>query len=81
MILKEIKKIIVEKKSFLKEEDIKLETKLKEDLGLDSFDAFELVIELEKRFFLKISDEAVNQFKTIGDVVEYLKKNIIDSEK
>ncbi|MBP3059425.1 acyl carrier protein [Texas Phoenix palm phytoplasma] len=80
-MLKEIKKIIVEKKSFLKEEDIKLETKLKEDLGLDSFDAFELVIELEKRFFLKISDEAVNQFKTIGDVVEYLKKNIIDSEK
>ncbi|MFR0367847.1 acyl carrier protein [Candidatus Phytoplasma palmae] len=81
MILKEIKKIIVEKKTFLKEEDINLETKLKDNLGLDSFDAFEIVIELEKRFFLKISDEAVNQFKTIGDVVEYIQKNIIYSKK
>ncbi|WP_341266590.1 acyl carrier protein [Candidatus Phytoplasma fraxini] len=71
MVFEKIQQIISEKKS-IKEEIILLETRLKEDLNLDSFDAVELVIELEKTFKIKISDEAMQQFKTIKDVVKHI---------
>ncbi|AYJ01548.1 acyl carrier protein [Candidatus Phytoplasma ziziphi] len=70
-----IKKLICEKKS-IKEDTIFLETRLKEDLALDSFDAVELVIELEKIFDLKISDEVMQQFKIVKDIVSYVESNL-----
>ncbi|QTX02771.1 acyl carrier protein [Candidatus Phytoplasma luffae] len=77
MVFTTIKNILCKK---INVEEIKLlpETRLKEDLGLDSFDAVELVIDLEKSFNLKISDETMQQFKTIKDVVYYIEKNYIN---
>ncbi|WP_201736598.1 acyl carrier protein [Candidatus Phytoplasma ziziphi] len=75
MIFDKIKKLICEKKS-IKEDTIFLETRLKEDLALDSFDAVELVIELEKIFDLKISDEVMQQFKIVKDIVSYVESNL-----
>lgn len=49
---------------------------MKEDLALDSFDAVELVIELEQIFDLKISDEAMQQFKIVKDIVNYVESNL-----
>ncbi|WAN63549.1 acyl carrier protein [Candidatus Phytoplasma rubi] len=75
MIFDKVKKIICERKS-IEEDKIFLETRLKEDLALDSFDAVELVIELEKIFDLKISDEAMQQFKIVKDIVNYVESNL-----
>ncbi|MDV3198151.1 MAG: acyl carrier protein [Vigna little leaf phytoplasma] len=75
MVFKKIKNILSQKLS-LNEDDIKLNTRLKEDLGLDSFDAVELVIELEKIFHICIKDEAMQHFKKVEDVVEYIKSKI-----
>ncbi|WP_323847872.1 MAG: acyl carrier protein [Phytoplasma sp.] len=76
MVFEQVKKIISKKKS-IKEEIISLETRLKEDLNLDSFDAVEIVIELEKTFKIKISDETMQQFKTIKDVVDHIKSVLL----
>ncbi|KXT29446.1 acyl carrier protein [Candidatus Phytoplasma oryzae] len=80
MIFQKIQEIIAQKVS-IKKEDIYLSTRLKEDLGLDSFDAVELVIQLEKIFNLKITDEKIQQCKKIKDIVDYIKKTLNESKK
>jgi acyl carrier protein len=47
-------------------------TKLRDDLGLDSFAALELVFELEELVGVRISQEAASSFQTVGDVVTYV---------
>jgi acyl carrier protein len=51
---------------------IKLESKLQEDLNLDSFGAVETAFALEDKFGFKISDDAVYTAKTVEDIVKYI---------
>ena len=44
-----------------------------EDLGADSLDLFELVMSFEDEFDVKIPGEDLEQIKTVGDVVNYIK--------
>jgi len=46
-----------------------------EDLGADSLDTVELVMAFEEEFGLDIPDEDAEQMRTVGDAIEYLKKN------
>ena len=48
------------------------ETSLKEDLGADSLDLFEMVMALEEEFEVEIPTEDLENIKTIGDVESYL---------
>ncbi len=47
--------------------------KLFYDLGVDSLDMVELVIEFEKAFSINISDDDADKIKTVGDAEQYLK--------
>jgi acyl carrier protein len=47
-------------------------TRLREDLGLDSFAALELIFELEEQAGVRISQEVASSFQTVGDVVSYV---------
>jgi acyl carrier protein len=49
------------------------ETALK-DLGADSLDVVELVMELEEEFDINIPDEDAEKIQTIGDLIRYLEK-------
>ncbi len=49
--------------------EVTLETRIAEDLGADSLDTIELVMELEKHFGCTISDGDAQQIKTVGDIV------------
>lgn len=55
---------------------ITMDASLTESLGLDSLDLIELVIALEDRFKLQISDEAAAQLKTVGDAVRFILKTV-----
>lgn len=46
------------------------------DLGADSLDTVELVMELEKAFDIQVSDADAEHFHTVGDVITYIEKNI-----
>lgn len=48
-----------------------IDTKL-EDLNIDSLDILEAVMRLEERTRVAITDEALEGFRTVGDVVSYL---------
>ena len=53
---------------------ITLETNLIDDIGADSLDVVELIMELEDEFGIAISDEAASELYTVGRIVEYLEK-------
>ena len=53
---------------------VTLDTNLIDDLGADSLDVVELIMELEDEFGITISDEAAAELYTVGRIVEYLEK-------
>lgn len=71
MLFEEIRDVICDQLGIEKEE-VKLETTF-EDLGADSLDLFQIVIELEEKYSIQIED--VEVLKTIQDAVEYVEKN------
>lgn len=75
-VFEDVRELIVEQMSYgkLKPEDIKLESKLYEDLNFDSLDAVELTMDIETKFSLEISDEDAEKCKTVGDVVTYVRE-------
>ncbi|MCB2307668.1 acyl carrier protein [Clostridium estertheticum] len=55
------------------EEEIKIESSFMNDLGADSLDIVELIMELEEKYDIEIPDEDVEKIATVGDIVEYIK--------
>lgn len=47
-------------------------TRFKEDLDADSLDLYELVMELEDRYGVKVSEEEAAEIESVGDVVEFV---------
>lgn len=52
------------------------ELNLKEELGVDSVDLMEFIINLEEAFDIEIPDEDMDNFKTISDVVVYIHEKL-----
>ncbi|MGC5327170.1 acyl carrier protein [Brevibacillus sp. SYSU BS000544] len=69
-----VKKIIVDRLG-VDESKITLEASFKEDLGADSLDIVELVMELEDEFDMEISDEDAEKISTVGEVVKYIESH------
>jgi len=72
-ILKKVIEIVVDKLG-VGVDEVKPEAKLKEDLGADSLDTVELIMEFEKVFNIPISDEIAENVKTIHDAVLAIQK-------
>jgi len=51
---------------------INLDSRLVEDLGLDSFGSVEVAFELEEKFDIKIPDAALYEAKTVKNIVDYI---------
>ncbi len=69
----EVIDIIVEQLGVDKE-DVTLEKSFVEDLNADSLDLTELIMTFEEKFGFEISEEDAEKLKTVGDVVDYIKK-------
>lgn len=54
-------------------EDITMESSFIEDLGADSLDVVELIMDLQEEFDIEIPDEEAEKVQTVGDVVDYIK--------
>jgi acyl carrier protein len=67
-VLERVTKIIVDRLG-VDESQVKLEASFKDDLGADSLDVVELVMELEDEFDMEISDDDAEKISTVGDAV------------
>lgn len=74
MTFDKVKEIIMETLS-CGQDIITLEAKLMDDLGADSLDAVELNMALEEAFDITIPDEALAEFVTVKDIVDYIDNN------
>ena len=70
-IQEKVQKIIVDKLG-VNTEQVKYEAKFVDDLGADSLDQVELVMELEEQFGVEIPDEDAEKILTVGDAVKYI---------
>ena len=69
--------IIVEQLDVTREECV-LEASFIEDLGADSLDLVELIMEMEEAFGVEIADEELEKIRTIKDVIDFLQKKGIN---
>lgn len=67
-----VNSIIVEKLG-VEESDVTPEASFTNDLGADSLDTVELIMEFEKEFDVTIPDEDAEKIATVGDVYSYLR--------
>lgn len=66
--------IIVDKLG-VDESEITREASFTDDLGADSLDTVELIMEFEKEFDMTIPDEDAEQIATVGDAIDYVEEN------
>jgi acyl carrier protein len=70
-----VKAIIVDKLG-VDESEVTRESSFTNDLGADSLDTVELIMEFEKEFNLAIPDDQAETIVTVGDAVKYVEENI-----
>ena len=74
MIFEKLKDIIAEQLS-VDADKVTLEANIQEDLDADSLDIVDLITTIEDEFDISIPDEAVEEIKTVNDIVNYVENN------
>lgn len=67
-------KHIIAKYLDVEEEKVKESSDLVDDLGADSLDTVELILQIEEEFAVEIPDEVGENIKTVQDIISFLKK-------
>lgn len=57
------------------------EARLREDLGFDSLDQIEILMDVEKEFRIRIPDAEVEKVRTVGDIIELVDGIILSNQK
>ena len=68
-------KAIITDKLGVEESQVTPEASFTNDLGADSLDTVELIMELEKEFDLSIPDEEAEKIVTVGDAIAFIENN------
>ncbi len=74
MVFDKLKGIIIEQLD-VDEDKVTMTANIQDDLGADSLDVVDLVMSIEDEFGIEIPDEAVENIKTVGDIVKYIEDN------
>lgn len=74
-IAEKVKSIIVDKLG-VEESEVTPDASFTNDLGADSLDTVELIMEFEKEFNISIPDEQAENITTVGQAIEYLEKQV-----
>jgi acyl carrier protein len=70
-IAEKVKKIIVDKLG-VDESEVTIEASFTNDLGADSLDTVELIMEFEKEFDVSIPDDQAEKILTVGQAIEFI---------
>ena len=73
-IASKVQKIIVDKLG-VEESEVVATASFTNDLGADSLDTVELIMEFEKQFGISIPDDQAEKIQTVGDAISYIEAN------
>ena len=73
-IASKVKAIIVDKLG-VEESEVKNEASFTNDLGADSLDTVELIMDFEKEFGISIPDDQAEKIATVGDAINYIEEH------
>ena len=73
-IASKVQKIIVDKLG-VEESEVVATASSTNDLGADSLDTVELIMEFEKEFGISIPDDQAEKIQTVGDAISYIEAN------
>ena len=73
-IASKVQKIIVDKLG-VEESEVVATASFTNDLGADSLDTVELIMEFEKEFGISIPDDQADKIQTVGDAISYIEAN------
>ena len=73
-IEQKVKEIIVDKLT-VDEAEVTPQAEFNKDLGADSLDTVELIMEFEKEFHISIPDDQAEKISTVGDAIAYIEAN------
>ena len=74
-IFDQLKEMLVDQLG-VDEADITMEASFQDDLDADSLDLVEVIMEMEDRFSVKISDEEAEQIRTVGQAVDFVAERV-----
>ena len=74
MVFEKVRDILCQQLD-VEENDVTMESSLTDDLGADSLDLVDTVMSLEDEFDIEVPDSAIEEVKTVGDIVAYIEKN------
>jgi len=74
MVIDKVKKILSEQFD-VDMSELNENTNIEEDLGADSVEVIDLLMSLEDEFQLEIPDEAIDEIRTIADLVAYIEEH------
>ena len=74
-VAERVSKIIAEK-LVINQDEITAESNFKKDLGADSIDLVELIMEFEREFEVSIPDEKAEEIQTVGDAIAFLEAHL-----
>jgi acyl carrier protein len=74
-VIERVTKVVVDRLG-VDESEVKLEASFRDDLGADSLDVVELVMELEEEFDMQIDDEDAEKIATVGNAVSFIESKI-----
>ena len=76
-MLEKIREILEEELN-IDPEDVTEDSDFRDDLGIDSLDLFELVMNLENEYGIEFPAEELENLRTVGDVIDFLEKNNVN---
>ncbi len=74
-MFEKVKELLVDELN-VKAEDIKPESELINDLGINSLELADLVMQCEEKFEIEFDDDDIKKLVTVGDIVKYLEEHV-----
>lgn len=75
MVFEKLREIICEQLE-LSEEIVTMDSNLMDDFDADSIDLVDIVMSIEDEFNIEVPEDAIDDLKTVGDVVKFIEDNM-----
>ena len=75
MVFEKLREIICEQLQ-VTEDEVTMESNIRDDFDADSLDFVDIVMSIEDEFSVEVPDEAIDDIKVVGDLVKFIEENM-----